>query len=157
MPEYQLEAGRRVDVVVDDQDALVLRAFGRSGRAGRYGLGAGSVRCACGRARQRDAELAAEPGARAAGLDRAALQLDDLLDQGQTDAESALRAFAVIVDLPEHLENLAEPFCRDTDAAVGHAQLDPVVDAVHAQTDAAAWIRIPGRVVQQVRDHLNEA
>ena len=91
----------RVRVVVYDEDAA--RARPRAAVA----AGAGGDRDAAGSGRrQPDDELAPPAGAVAAGLDGAAVHLDQPLDQRQADAQPALRPLQRRRHLREHLEQL---------------------------------------------------
>ena len=95
----------RVAVVVDDQDALAsamspARGARRRPAAHRRGVGAAAAR--------RSNSLP-RPGPSLVALTRAAVQLDQALDQRQADAEAALRGAArVPLDLHEHVEDRGE-------------------------------------------------
>ena len=54
----------------------------------------------------------------AARLDRAAVQLDEAPRQRQADAEAAVRAVAMLLELREHVEDARQHVRRDADAGV---------------------------------------
>ena len=66
---------------------------------------------------ERQDELAAVPDALAAGLDRSAVKLDELADERQADAETAL-PLERLVHPREEIEDLRQLSGRDADAVV---------------------------------------
>jgi hypothetical protein len=78
------------------------------------------------------------------------VQLDDPPHQAEPDAEPALRAAGVGVDLFEHLEHTFEHFCRDPGAVVADPKPRLVSVAPQREPDAAAGRGVLGGVVDQV-------
>ena len=72
--------------------------------------------------RQADDELAALVRPFAAGLDGAAVHLDQAADQRQADAQAALRAGDRAVGLGEQVEDPRQQVRFDADAVVANAQ-----------------------------------
>src|SRR3954469_8988488 len=93
-------------------------------------------------ARQRDDEFAPAPRTLAIGLNRPAMQLDELSGQRETDAESALRARQRAVHLPEHFEDVSQHVGRNSGPVVAHAYADVSVMAGHRNPNRAVAPRI---------------
>ncbi len=104
--------------------------------------------------RQPHDEAAAAVGAVAGGVHRAAVHLDQPLDQRQADAQAALRAFARAVGLREQVEHARQHVGRQADARVLHHDHRVVAIALGQHLDVAALGRVLGRVVQQVGHDL---
>ncbi len=64
-----------------------------------------------------------------ADVDRAAVQLDDVADDGQAEAEAGVRPRRAAVRLPEAIEDERQDVGGDPFAGVGHHDLDVRVDA----------------------------
>ena len=116
-------------VVVNDEHAQtveardVRRCFDRRGR--RMASTASTRRHRDQRDRQQDGERRAAILALAVGRDRAAVQLDQVLDEREAEAEAAVRARAGAVGLPEPLEDVRQHRGRDALAGVA----DPICDS----------------------------
>ena len=110
------DALRGVDVVVDHEHFLRRLRLGRS---------RGDCRAATARGlgqRQADGELAAAAQAVAFDRDAAAVHLDQLADDGQADAQAALRAIERLIDLREQLEDARQHLGGNADAGVLHLE-----------------------------------
>src|SRR4029434_1342604 len=93
----------------------------------------------------------------ACGLHAAAVQLDEVADQRQSDAKPSGRALDAIVRLDEHVEDLGQHARFDADAAVFDAARHRLVFPCGGQGNAATAGRVLGGVVEQVGDDLCEA
>ena len=146
--EQQGEALRRIGVVVGDEHPQ------RSGD--RFGVLWGDVadrrRCDDG---QLEHELAAVADARAARLDRSAVQLDELAHEREADPEAVL-AIERPVDAREEIEDLGELLGRNADAVVFHGHPEHVVRRADRHLDSAARRRVLGRIADQVGEDLHE-
>src|SRR5262249_36950029 len=107
--------------------------------------------------RQGDGEGGAAAGAVALGGDAAAVQLDELLDQGEADAEAAVLAAGGGVGLAEALGEGGQEVGIDTPAVVAHDQAGLRVGAVERDLDPAPLEGELDGVGQQVPGHLLEA
>ena len=97
------------------------------------------------------------PGPSLSAAMRAAVHLDELLDDRQPDAEPALGAGERAVPLGEELEHLGELLGRDADAPVPDADDDLVRPRCGPMSRMwPAVLAVLGRVVQQVHHHLLE-
>src|ERR1051325_11036578 len=114
--EPHREASRRVDIVVDDQDAPGRAAADRSAGMVRF------LRGDLAHQRQPHDEFRTATDAVADRLDRATVQLDEPADQGESDAETALRAVERRIHLREELEHALQHLWRYADTVVPHAQ-----------------------------------
>ena len=116
-----------VGVVVDDQ-------YGQGVEGGRWArVGGCIVFRRAGRARQFDHEFAAVPSAVAVGANAAVVQLDELVGQGESDAQPAPLASSALV---ERLEDRLELFGIDAAPIVAHPDRDRMLVGVDAQLDA---------------------
>ncbi len=84
------------------------------------------------------------------------MQLDQVLDEGQPEPESAVRARAGAIALAEALEHVREEVRRDAVAGVGDDDLEVGIGPPQARLDAA----LPGGelhgIAEQVPHHLLE-
>ena len=88
-------------------------------------------------------------------LDPAAVQLDQALDQRQTEAGAAVAALAPgALELAEHALDI---FLADADAGIGHDQANLRIGALHRGGHHAARGRELDRVGQEVEQRLPEA
>src|SRR5438445_5026292 len=87
---------------------------------------------------------------RAPHVDRAPVGLDDRLADRQPDA--ARPAFTAA----ERLEDASPLVVGDADALVDDANLDHVASVRRLDSDGRRGWRVPGRVLEQVREHLVE-
>src|SRR5256885_627188 len=111
-----------------------------------------------GRERQRDRERRAASFAVACRGDAAAVELDDVLDDGQSEPEAAVRARRAAVALAEALEDQRKELAGDALAGVGHGDAHGVaLELVGADGDRAARRRELDRVREQIPDHLLQA
>ena len=85
------------------------------------------------------------------------MELDELLDDGEAQAEAAVHARRRGVLLPEALEHVREKIGPDADAGVRHADLDVGVDALEPDLHPPAAGRELDGVRQQVPDDLLQA
>ncbi len=90
-------------------------------------------------------------------LNAAAMHLDQPLDQGQSDAQSAVRAVERALGLREEIEYSRQQVARDPDAGITHAQDDLVVGALSQHVDTAARRSELRGVVYEIGDHLAHA
>ena len=93
----------------------------------------------------------------AVGLDRAAMQLDEVMGDRQTDAEAAVFARELGVGLAEHLEDVAQEGFRDARAVVADGDLGGRLVAAQADLDRPALGCELDGVGQQVPDDLLQA
>src|SRR6185369_9221214 len=105
--------------------------------------------------RQADDELAAEVLAGAARRHRAAVRLDELVDDGEADAEARLVDRNPGVDR-EQVEDVRQLLGSDADAVVGDGDDDLVGAAPRLEQDVAARVRSPRGVVDQVGEDLGQ-
>src|ERR1051325_7676266 len=85
------------------------------------------------RDRQAQFEFAAAPEPRARCGDRAAVELDQALDERESETHAPLSAIEAAIDLREYVEDALEHFLLDSDAGVGDA--DPDGFALHPCSD----------------------
>jgi len=88
------------------------------------------------RERERDGERRTMPYAGAARRDVAAVQLDEMLDEGPPDAETAMRAGAGRVGLAESVKNVWQHVGRDAGPGVLDDNLYCAVGAACTHGDA---------------------
>src|SRR5207244_12316858 len=89
-----------------------------------------------GRRRQLDGEGRAPTVAVAVDANRAAVQLDDVTDDRQTEPESAVGPGGRALRLPEPVEDVRQEGGLDPLTGVAHGDLDVRVDALEAELDA---------------------
>ena len=94
------------------------------------------------------------PLARALGLDGTAVELDEVADDREAEAQAAERPRARRVGLPEALEEVGEELGRDAPARVANGQLEVGVHALQPDVDAPALGRELDRVGDEVPHHL---
>ena len=118
-------------------------------------------RLGCGRLAGEDREPDDEFGPVAQPLardgDRAAVQLDQAMDERQADPQAALRPIQRLVRLDEEFEDVLLHLGRDPDARVADPQDGPVVLPGQADRDPAPRLGVLRGVVQQVGDDLLQA
>src|SRR5207249_11402196 len=100
--------------------------------------------------RQPDRERRPLPLALALDLDRAAVQLDDVVDDREPETQAAVRARVRAVGLPEGLEDVRQELGRDPLALVADGDDRLPVAAGEPQDDAAA----PGGELDRVREEV---
>ena len=76
---------------------------------------------------------------------RAAVHLDDPLDERQADAEAAARASAGAIGLPEHVEHARQHLGMDADAGVADADHRLVALAARTRSKSAGRARCTSR------------
>src|SRR5439155_4875166 len=157
-PQDRLENLAGVRLVVDHEDAEASEpGCLRGGRWRR-----GRVR---GRARRPDRNLERQPHreggpltlARALHAHAAPVQLDDLAEDREAEAQAAVRPPGRGVGLPEALEDAWEEGGRDALARVAHRELDVRVGGRELHLDAPVLGRELDRVREEVPRHLLEA
>ena len=122
---------------VDAGGRTVRRRPGR--RAGGGGVAARVVGVRCGGASGRaTTKVAPGPAPGLVARDGAAVELDELLDDGEAEAEAAVAAGGGAVGLAEAVEDVGEELGRDALAGVGDGDFDVGVDAAEEDLDAAA-------------------
>ena len=84
---------------------------------------------------QRDGERRSLAFAGALGADAAAVHLDELLDDGQPQAEPGVPPRGRSVGLAEAVEDVGQEFGLDADAGVDDADLDMRVDPLQQDLD----------------------
>ena len=82
------------------------------------------------------------------------MAFDEIADDGQAEAEAAVRARRGSVGLAERLENMREKIARDSAAGIGHDQANRGRRVLQLHRHLAARRRELDRVRQQVPDHL---
>src|SRR5437899_733729 len=88
----------------------------------------------------------------------AAVELDDVLDDGQSEAEAAVRARRAAVALAETLEDQRKELAGDALAGVGDGDAHGVaLRLIGADRDRAARRRELHRVRKEIPDHLLQA
>src|SRR5262245_29662444 len=95
--------------------------------------------------------------ARALGLDRSAMQLDQVFDERQSEAESAVPSGARRVGLSETVKDIRQEIRADAFARVAHGDANVRVYALQERFDAASLRGELDRVGEQVPDHLLQA
>src|SRR5262247_3113691 len=95
--------------------------------------------------------------ARALGLDRSAMQLDQVFDERQSKAESAVPSGARRVGLAEAFKDIGQEIRADAFARVAHGDANVRVNALQARFDAASLRGELDGVGEQVPDHLLQA
>lgn len=90
----------------------------------------------------------------ALGADRSAVKLDELADEGEPDAETAVRPGRPAVGLPEALEGMRQEVGADPLAVVPDDERDVLAAPLDPHVDAAAGRGELDRVRQEVRSHL---
>ena len=150
------QAVGRIAVVVDDQDRR--RRWNVRLKRPRRGAGVTVPQARCFASGSRTVKVGALAQALACGLDAAAVQLDQALDQRQPDAESALRRLGRSAHLHEHVEDRLQHVRRQGPCPCRaprprRCRSRCARDSLHL----AARRRVLGRVVQQVGEHLREA
>ncbi len=93
-----------------------------------------------------------EPGA--LRLDAAALRLDQLLHERESDSEAAADLRVRTIDLLEHLEHAFQHVCPQADAGVSHSNQREVALAFQRDADLSRAGGELGSVVQEIRDDL---
>jgi len=148
-PHLHLQAQRiaRGGVFLDDQHAVALaEGVRRRAVSGPTGLDA----------RQRQHHPRALAGAIAVSVDPAVVQLHDAACQGQADAEPARLVTDRLLLAREQLERVRQEVGRHALAAIGDADLDPVLECLHAQRDDAGFVGELGCVHDDVRERLDQ-
>ena len=102
-------------------------------------------------------ELGAFAFTRAAGGDRAAVQLDEPFDEGEAEPEAAAAALDGLGRLHERLEEVLLRLGRHAGAVVTHANDGMALARLDTQDRLAASRRELRRVGQEVADDLGEA
>ena len=88
--------------------------------------------------------------------DCAAVRVDQMLDDGEAEAEPAVGARRRPVGLPERLEDRSDEVRRYARSGVGDGELDEIVRAAQRQVHGAAFRRELDGVRQQIPDDLLE-
>ncbi len=88
---------------------------------------------------------------------RSAVHLDQGPDHGQADPQAALRAVEGSSLLHEQVEGPSEELLAHAHPVVGHPDHRLVAFGHHRERDVPADVRVLGRVVDQVGEHLHEA
>ena len=151
--EHHGHRAGRVPVVVHHQDAPP-----RAGRASAPPRPAHGGR-ASGRTLehgQPDGERAALVPPGALGRDRAAVHLDQPLDQRQPDAEAAGGPLDAPVHLGEHVEDAAQRLGRDADPVVADGDDDLLAAPLGGEPDVPAARGVLGAVGEQVAEDLGQ-
>src|SRR5690606_4079346 len=138
---------RRVRVVVGHEDAASLIV------PVGFGWGPDAARA---EQWERNDEFAAFTPAFAVSVDRATVQLDEPLRDGQSEPEAVPRLAGPLLALHEHLENAREERRLDADTVVGDAHPSLVADGLELDVDASARFGVLRRVGEDVRERLRE-
>src|SRR5262245_22788581 len=93
----------------------------------------------------------------ALGLDRSAMQLDQVFDESKAEAEAAVPSGARRVGLSEAVKDIRQEITADAFARVAHGDANVRVYALQERFDAASLRRELDRVGEQVPDHLLQA
>ena len=86
----------------------------------------------------------------------AAVRLDQVMGDGQADAAAARGPRTRFVNAVEAVEHVRQMLGRNTDARVGHGDLDLFTAAPRRHYDAATRRRGLERIAHQVEQHLAE-
>src|SRR5215213_6366763 len=85
------------------------------------------------------------------------MQLDKLLDHGQSDSHSGLRAAGARISLPEYLEDMRQERRIHSLPVIRNCQHDPAALISKFDLDPSAFRCELHRIVQQVPDYLLQA
>ena len=85
------------------------------------------------------------------------MHVDESASERESDTEAAVGAVRGRVALREEIEDPRQPFLRDADAAVSHANLDHIAGPSGGDVDLAAGLGELGGIVQDVGQDLDEA
>src|SRR5439155_25647875 len=94
------------------------------------------------------------PGARTRRLDRPAMQVNQLTDECEPEAEAAMAARAGAVPLAERFEDVRQQLWRDSLARIAHDEPHGVVAAFESHLYSPARWRELDRILDQVPDDL---
>ncbi len=97
---------------------------------------------------------ALQPGAD--GLDTAAMELDEALDQSQTDAEAPVGAALVRRDLRKHIEDPVQRVGCESDAVVPDVDADRPALGAAPQGDFSFGIGVFGGIGEQIGQDLRQ-
>src|SRR5262249_12081981 len=78
---------------------------------------------------------------RARCLNRAAVHLDHITDDGQTEAQAAILACRCAVRLPESIEDIRQKMRINSHSRIGDGNLDLIVGPAQPRLDTPALIR----------------
>ena len=106
--------------------------------------------------RQPHHELAAAARPVTGGPNRAAVQFDQIANQGQADAHAAFGPLQRGMGLYKQIEHRLQHVLRNAFPRIAHTDLDRVSVRLHAQRDLAARRRVLGRIGQQVSQDLQQ-
>jgi len=145
----------RIAFVVDDEDADVGQTAAARADLGHVGGSRPDVGGAPRLRRQPHPERRPLALAVALRLDAAAVQLDEVAHDGQTQPETAVPAARAGVGLPEAVEHMRQEFSRNALARVGDDDLDVrFPGSARAHLDAASFGGELDRVRHQVQQDL---
>ncbi len=152
----ELQQGRehfgRVDIVVDDQDA-VLRVGDPLG-VGADDLGSGGLLFMD---RQPHDKFGPGPRPVAAGLDPSAVHLHQAPHEGQPDAQAAFRAVERRLGLSKQVEEVRQELWIDADSRVANLDRHLLPAGLGDQPDDAAALGVFGGIVEEVGNDLVQA
>ena len=148
--EQGLEHLPAVGVVLDDQDPAEANqcGFAIDEPFGGFGLSTG---------RQAYDELASGAQSSAIGRHGSAVQFDEFLHQGESDAHAAIRAVASSAGLHKQIKDAVQHVGWNAVAGVADAEHDVLSFGLHRKPDLAAGRRVFHGVVQQVDLDLLES
>ena len=107
--------------------------------------------------RQRDDKRTPLARPRAAHLDAAAVHLDKMLDQRQTDTETAPRHRYRAFYLRKHDKHPLQLIGGNADAVVLHRYVDLGLAPSHSELDAPTAIGVLGSIGEQIHQNLGQA
>ena len=105
---------------------------------------------------RRTVNSAALPEPLALRRDLAAMQLRQLLGQGQPYPQAALGTVEPALALPEEIEDMGEQIRGNADAVVTNTDDGPVVFGLRLELDPATLGRVLGGIVEEVGEDLSE-
>src|SRR6185436_11350925 len=106
--------------------------------------------------RQPNQEFTPAPDAAALHLDPAAVQLDQLFRESQSDPETLLDPLCQSMALGEHLEDAGHLIHGNPDPVVANAHECVAPLSYEADRDPPARVRVLHRVVKEVREDLSQ-
>src|SRR4051812_17653186 len=106
--------------------------------------------------RQTDDEFAPHSWAFTAGLNTAAVHLNQPLDQRKADAQPTLRLLSVAFHLCIYVEYFRQHVGWDADSRISHFHHGVTALALDRQSDVTAFLRVLCGVVEEVGEDLRQ-
>ena len=154
LAEHRREQLQRIRIVVDQEHAGAIEPKPIGGNLHRLEPGLADGRL--GGQRQRHRERGASAGAVTLGLHGAAVELDQVVHDRETEAESGLTPAAARIGLAEAVEDVGEQIGVDAETGVAHREACVVAHPLEAHRDVAPRRRELHGVADEIRHHLAE-